>query len=252
MGSQLDCCPFSPVATSQGVYTGPDKARDAVVKSCPTNYYAAAGHCCPSILSTVITTIVPPSVATTGGSLTAGRRDHIPRSDKPIVTVSATVFAMQYAIGSETTGVSPGEIAGAVIGVAVIGGILLGLYLASGRRREIKDGLNSPEQQTMNNNGQADVDISPGSLEAGYEDGYVEEERQCWVAILPRRWRNRRKEHEEPPPPEPKISPEPSSPAAVGNGSQERGHLYQPPPPPPPPPRDRSPHLQPPPRSQRR
>ncbi|KAK4126049.1 hypothetical protein N657DRAFT_568074, partial [Parathielavia appendiculata] len=52
--SRLECCPFTPVTTTVGAAGTSTRicpqsrdAKDAVVKSCPADYYSVAGGCCP-------------------------------------------------------------------------------------------------------------------------------------------------------------------------------------------------------------
>lgn len=54
--SQPECCPFTPVSTgtvdgipvtSRRVYPRPKNARDAIVNSCPADYFSVSGSCCP-------------------------------------------------------------------------------------------------------------------------------------------------------------------------------------------------------------
>jgi hypothetical protein len=54
MDSQPECCPFSLATTatdiplnSRGPYPRPTDAEEAMVASCPTDYYSVSGSCCP-------------------------------------------------------------------------------------------------------------------------------------------------------------------------------------------------------------
>ncbi|KAK4243547.1 hypothetical protein C7999DRAFT_18113, partial [Corynascus novoguineensis] len=136
MGSQPECCPFTPATTSTGVYPRPGDAKDAVVKKCPSDYYAIFGSCCPNAFTpwTVALGGATPCYSTLRATtaLPSTTRDAVikPRAAIPTVTVTNTVFAMQYAVTADEDYVSPGGVAGAIVGGAVLAGMLLWVYMA--------------------------------------------------------------------------------------------------------------------------
>ncbi|KAL2140985.1 hypothetical protein VTI28DRAFT_2990 [Corynascus sepedonium] len=128
MGSQPECCPFTPATTSTGVYPRPEDAKDAVVKKCPSDYYAIFGSCCPNAFTpwTVALGGATPCYSTLRATtaLPSTTREAVikPRATIPTVTVTNTVFAMQYAVTADEDYVSPGGVAGAIVGGAVLAG----------------------------------------------------------------------------------------------------------------------------------
>lgn len=171
MNGQPECCPFTPatttqgvLVTSQGVYPRPKDAKDAIVNSCPTDYYSVSGSCCPKYASDPYVMLEPspvpatrltlpnssytPWTAALGGATpcystlppdttppTTAGNTIAARATRVTVTVTATVFAMQYAVLDDGAAVSPGGIAGIVIGCALFLGGLLGVFLWFRRRR---------------------------------------------------------------------------------------------------------------------
>ncbi|KAK4042798.1 hypothetical protein C8A01DRAFT_13595, partial [Parachaetomium inaequale] len=166
MNSQPECCPFTPAASSQGVYPRPHDAKDAVVSRCPTDYYSVSGSCCPSAYTPWTAALggATPcystiSAATTPSPPPAG--DAVaPRATRPTVTVTATVFAMRYAVTDDGAALSPGAIAGIIVGGVVLAGLVLGLYMVCCRRRRANNPFDAVEAGLGDNH-----EPAPGSSE---------------------------------------------------------------------------------------
>ncbi|KAL2153344.1 hypothetical protein VTH82DRAFT_4499 [Thermothelomyces myriococcoides] len=94
-----------------------------------TPWTAALGGATPCY-STIPATATLPSAAESAAA---------PNTTVPTVTITNTVFAMQYAVKAHKAALSPGGLAGAIVSGAVFAAILLWLYMAlRGRHRRNK------------------------------------------------------------------------------------------------------------------
>ncbi|SPQ20037.1 c8ffeb06-9e3e-459c-850f-9367c295d495 [Thermothielavioides terrestris] len=158
--SQPDCCPFTPETPVQGtnasVYPQPHDASEAVMNRCPADYYSVSGSCCPNGFtpwttllggetpchSSVTEDMTPPPITTTINAAASV-------ASKSTVTVSRTVFALQYAVEDDGSRYSPGQIAGIFVGAATGLGLLLGAailactYLKAVRNRKREKDLHA-------------------------------------------------------------------------------------------------------------
>lgn len=165
MSDRPECCPFTPATTTQGVsatstgaYPQPKNAKDAIVNKCPVDYYSIRGSCCPRYISenslrAPITTNHPPSAFTPfttalGGvtpcystlpasTTTTSPATKVlePRATKPTVTVTGTIFALQYAVLDDGRPLSAGGIAGVLVGWSIFAGMLGWAFRLERRRR---------------------------------------------------------------------------------------------------------------------
>ncbi|KAK3904962.1 hypothetical protein C8A05DRAFT_31267, partial [Staphylotrichum tortipilum] len=162
--SQPDCCPFTPVSGQDDtlsitpapgipvnpprVYPRPKDAAEAIVNSCPKDFYSTSGSCCPSSYTpwtaplggvTPCYSTLPPETTTAAAAKVVQARE-----TKPTVTVSGTVFALQYAVLTDGQKLSAGVMAGIVIGVAVVIGCML--WAAKLVRRKARKSRESKEE----------------------------------------------------------------------------------------------------------
>ncbi|KAL1841851.1 hypothetical protein VTJ49DRAFT_6528 [Mycothermus thermophilus] len=125
------CCPWE-ASVPIGVWPQPKDADQAIVKECPGDYYSTLGICCPNSFTPLSTDIAgatpcysrypagitPPPVTVTVAA----------QATKTTVTVTNTIYAMQFVIkDDEKNGLSPGGIAGVVVGVLSV--LFVGIFI---------------------------------------------------------------------------------------------------------------------------
>ncbi|KAL2175554.1 uncharacterized protein P884DRAFT_271230 [Thermothelomyces heterothallicus CBS 202.75] len=129
---------------------------DGPTASAFTPWTAALGGATPcySTLPATATTTLPPAASDAAAA-------------RATVTVTDTVFAMQYAVNADRAALSPGGIAGAIIGGALFAGMLLWVYIALRRRHRRNQTLKKLRAEFFDAQGlipgSSEVPVSPGA-----------------------------------------------------------------------------------------